>query len=92
MTPTTRTPLVRLLVALAAPLALAACGDEPVDENETYEAGVEDVSGGELIVTDPATKGIEDLELPETPMTPVPPGAGGTATPAANPTASPTAE
>ena len=54
------------LLSLAAPLALAACAEE----EPTYETDTTDVSGGELIVTEetPAV----DVELPETPMTPVP--------------------
>jgi hypothetical protein len=69
----TERPTVSLLLALAAPLALSACGDAPAEE-KSYEAGVEDVGGGELIVTEADAEGVEDLELPETPMTPVPPG------------------
>ena len=44
------------------------------DERGEYKIGVTDESGGELIVADPATPQIEDLELPKTPMTPGPPG------------------
>jgi hypothetical protein len=44
-----------------------------VDESEpAYETDVTDESGGELIVTDPDAPAVEDVELPETPMTPVP--------------------
>ena len=57
---------------LAAALALAACGGEA--EETTYETDVVDESGGELIVTDPDAPAIEDVELPETEMTNVPPG------------------
>ena len=60
------------LLPLAAALALAACGGEEAEP--TYEAGVTDESGGELIVTDPDAPAIEDVELPETEMTSVPPG------------------
>ncbi len=67
-----RMPLY-LLLPLPAALALAACGSDEPAEEKTYEAGVEDVGGGELIVTDADAEGVEDLELPETPMTPVPP-------------------
>jgi len=59
----------RALVPLAAALALAACGGEA--EEATYETDVVDESGGELIVTDPEAEGV-DVQLPETPMTPVP--------------------
>lgn len=58
----------KLILPFAA-LALASCGSEETET--TYEAGVEDVSGGELIVTDPNEPAVE-VELPETPMTPVP--------------------
>jgi hypothetical protein len=50
-----------------------------------YEAGVIDESGGELIVTDPDAPQVEDVTLPETPMTPVPPGQEGSPAPAAEP-------
>ena len=59
---------------LAAVLSLAACGGEA--EETTYETDVVDECGGELIVTDPEAPAVEDVELPETPMTPVPPGEG----------------
>lgn len=49
-------------------LLLAACGGQ--DERE-YEADATDISEGELIVSTP-TPGVPDLDLPETPMTPVP--------------------
>ena len=58
----------RALFPLAGALALAACGDS---EDATYETNVVDESGGELIVTDPEAEAV-DVELPETPMTPVP--------------------
>jgi hypothetical protein len=67
--------VVLVLAALAVAawqLGLFQRGSEQ-DEQTTYEAGVVDESGGELIVTDPAEPRIEDLELPKTPMTPVPP-------------------
>lgn len=79
------------LLSSAAALALAACGSAEEAE-PTYEAGVEDVSGGELIVTDPNEPRIEDLKLPETPMTPVPAGSPtATASPAATPSPAATA-
>jgi hypothetical protein len=58
--------------AFSAALALAACGGEEAEP--TYEAGVTDEGGGELIVTDPSETGVA-VDLPETPMTPVPPEA-----------------
>ncbi len=52
-------------LAGAFALSLAACqAEEP-----TYEADAEDVSGGDLVVV-PEGEGVE-VELPETPMTPV---------------------
>lgn len=57
--------------ALGAALALAACGSAE-EEEVTYEAAVEDLSGGELIVVDPEEEGVP-VTLPETPMTNVPP-------------------
>lgn len=73
-----------LPISAALVLSLAACEEKA---EPTYEAGVEDVSGGELIVTEqtPAVP----VELPTTEMTPVPPPVTssptptGTATPAA---------
>lgn len=73
------TMLVVIVLALAV-LAVAAwqlgAFERGTDEGmrTAYEAGVTDESGGELIVTDPDAPRIEDLELPETPMTPVPAG------------------
>lgn len=67
-----------LLVAATA-ICLSACDrQEP-----TYETDVEDVSGGELIVGE-ETPGLPPVELPETPMTNVPP-----ATPTLAPTPTP---
>lgn len=61
--PTSRTAT---LVAMAAALSLSACQAE--EEEVSYETDVEDLSGGELIVSDPEAEGVE-VELPETPMT-----------------------
>ena len=66
------------LPAAALALSLAACS-EP--EEPTYEADAEDLSGGELIVSE-ATPGVP-VDLPETPMTPVPEGEDGAAPDAA---------
>ena len=68
-----------LLLAVAAVVILALLawqfgllgGAEPQDTEPTYEAGVTDESGGELIVGEPDPDAVE-VELPETPMTPVP--------------------
>ena len=62
------------ILALAAVLSLAltACGGEEAEP--AYEAGATDVGGGELIVTDPTETGIP-VDLPDTPITPVPPEA-----------------
>lgn len=49
-------------------LALAACGEQ---EERTYEVDATDVSDGELIVATP-TPAAPDIDLPDTPMTPVP--------------------
>ena len=59
-------------------LSLAACGEA---EETTIEPDVEDVSGGELIVTEqtPAVP----VDVPETEMTPVAPETPETETPAA---------
>ena len=70
----------RLLLMLAAALVVVvvviwmlagAGGSDAADEDAAYEAGVEDVSGGELIVTDPEEPAV-DVDLPDTAMTPVP--------------------
>lgn len=66
--PARRSPLA-FAAALAAPFALAACGEA---EEPAYEAGVTDVSGGEFIVRDADETG-----------TPVAPGSSPT--PAATP-------
>ena len=53
-------------LAGAFALSLAACqAEEP-----SFEADAEDMSGGELIVAPEDAEGV-DVELPETPMTPV---------------------
>ncbi|MET1757073.1 hypothetical protein ABVV53_16655 [Novosphingobium sp. RD2P27] len=58
-----------LLFAAAAALPLAACGGQ---EETTYEADATDVSGGELIVTEATSPGVP-VDVPDTPMTNVPP-------------------
>lgn len=65
----------RALIVVAGIAALAACG-KPAEP--TYEADVTDKSGGELIVEDADATGVP-VTLPETPMTPVPPGAEASA-------------
>lgn len=57
--------LAKSILPLTAVLALAACGGEKAEP--TYETGVEDLSGGELIVRDADAELIE-VELPETEM------------------------
>ncbi len=82
----TRMFTARSLLPLAAAglaFSLAACGER---EEPTYEADAEDLSGGELIVSE-ATPGVP-VNLPETPMTPVPEGEAG-ATPDATAEATP---
>jgi hypothetical protein len=63
-----RTPFLTGFAALSA-LGLAACS-EPAER--TFETRTEDRSGGEFIVTEADREGV-DVELPSTPMTPVPP-------------------
>ena len=58
------------MLAALVTLGLAACSEQP---EKTYETRTEDKSGGEFIVTDADREGVE-VELPKTPMTPVPPG------------------
>jgi len=62
-----------LPLSAALILSLAACEQKP--QETTYETDVEDVSGGELIVTEetPAVP----VDLPTTEMTPVPPETPG---------------
>ena len=82
------TRTARLVTPLVAALALAACGGAE-EEDVTYEAGVEDLSGGDLIVNDGSEPAIP-VELPETPMTNVPLDADGN--PVAGTTPAPPAE
>lgn len=88
----TRTRVLVIILALAVlaagawQLGLFERGTD--DEMRTgYEAGVTDESGGELIVTDPEAPHVEDVTLPETPMTPVPPAEKTGAAPTAAPPA-----
>ncbi|HLU28059.1 MAG TPA: hypothetical protein VKZ65_06445 [Glycomyces sp.] len=76
-----------LALPLSAAFALAACGGNE-DAEKTYEAGATDVGGGELIVTDPSETGIP-VDLPDTPMTPVPPEGSETPAETPSPTATP---
>ena len=61
--------IARSILQLGAALALAACGVEA--EEPTYEAYAEDMSGGELIVTEEDPDAVP-VDTPDTPMTPVP--------------------
>ena len=81
----------KTLLSCAAALALAACGGQD-DSDATYEAGAEDQSGGELIVSTPDPNAVP-VTLPETPMTPVPDQTASPAatTPAASPSPAPAA-
>ena len=54
-------------------LAVAACN--PESEQKEYEVGASDEGGGELIAREPDPEEV-DVDLPETPMTPVPEGTG----------------
>lgn len=60
--------IARSILPLGAALALAACGEA---EETTYEADAEDLSGGELIVTEEDPDAVP-VDTPDTPMTPVP--------------------
>lgn len=62
--------LAKAAVPALAALALAACGQQ---EEKTYEADAEDMSGGELIVTEQDPAAVE-VDIPETEMTMVPGG------------------
>jgi hypothetical protein len=68
--------LVAVAVVILALLAwqFGLFGRAGVEEatEPTYEAGVTDIGGGDLIVTEPDPDAVQ-VELPETPMTPVPP-------------------
>lgn len=79
----TITRRLRAAAALAPLAALVACNAEPEPEPQ-YEADVEVPSGSELIVTeqDPAAV---DVEVPDSPMTPVPEGTASDAETAAEP-------
>jgi hypothetical protein len=83
------TRMVLVIVASLAVLAVAAwqlglfADDTDEGMRPAYEAGVTDEGGGELIVTDTEAPAVEDVDLPETPMTPVPPGEEAGAAPTA---------
>ncbi|MEL6878128.1 MAG: hypothetical protein AAGL68_08540 [Pseudomonadota bacterium] len=59
----------RILAPVLAALALAACGEAG---DTTYDTDVVDEGGGELIVDQPDPNAVP-VDLPETPMTNVPP-------------------
>ena len=84
---TTRSRRLAALMPLSAALALtlAACG-QAEDEDVTVEPAVEDVGGGELIVTEDDPN-VVDVTLPETPMVNVDEGADAAATEAEEPAA-----
>lgn len=71
--------LLPLAAALVLPLALAACGGQ--EEETEFATDTVDQSGGELIVSEQDPNAVP-VDTPDTPMTPVPEGAG-TPTPAA---------
>lgn len=60
----------RILIPAIAALALAACGGDT--EDRSYDTDVVDEGGGELIVSEPDPDAVP-VDLPETPMTNVPP-------------------
>jgi hypothetical protein len=77
--------LLALLALLAWSFGLFGTGQEGAD---TYVAeDVVDEGSGEMIVTDPTETGVT-VDLPDAPMTPVPPEQ----TPVATPTPTPTPE
>lgn len=60
---------VAIVLLLLWQFGMFGTGQEDVEP--TYEAGVTDASGGELIVRDPAPEEVQ-VDEPDTPMTPVP--------------------
>lgn len=78
--------ILPLVAVLSIPLALTACGKS---SEPTYEADATDESGGQLIVQD-ADSAAVPVNLPETPMTPVP--SDETPTPAPSASASAAAD
>lgn len=65
-------------VAIVAWWLIGRGGEEDVET--TYEAGVEDLSGGELIVREADEPGVP-VDVPETPMTNVPAQESGESAP-----------
>ncbi len=64
--------LISVVVVLVLALAAWAMGlFENGTGETTYRVEAQDRSGGELIVTDPSEAGVA-VDLPQTPMTPVP--------------------
>lgn len=66
---TTASTAFKAMFAATVLFGLSACGGEK--EKVEYKTDVKDESGGELIVEDASTEGV-DVNLPETPMTSVP--------------------
>lgn len=58
-----------VIVLLLWQFGMFGTGQEDVEP--TYEAGVTDASGGDLIARDPAPEEVQ-VDEPDTPMTPVP--------------------
>jgi len=69
--------LTRIALPLAVLLPLAACGGSD-PEPANVETDVEDISGGEMMVPDETSAEVP-VDLPETPMTPVPDASASTA-------------
>lgn len=69
-----RRMLARAAFAFVPAIALAACAGE--EEDTAYEAGAEDLSGGELQVREPE-EGEVPVDVPEVEMTSVPPEEAG---------------
>lgn len=63
--------LAAVVVVLLLLWQLGLFGTEQEEVEPTYEAGVTDASGGELIVSDPDAEGVP-VDVPDTEMTPVP--------------------
>jgi hypothetical protein len=70
-TGSSRTWLLIVALVVVAAIAWLLISRSGESEEPTYEAGMTDESGGELIVTDPQETGVP-VDLPETPMTNVP--------------------
>jgi hypothetical protein len=81
--------LISVIVVLVLALVAWALGlFESGGGETTYVVGAEDRSGGQLIVPNPSESGVA-VDLPETPMTPVPQSESPAPAPTDAPTAAP---